>query len=250
MILDPAATTLQGHTEGTPFVHPPAAPPPALLGTPFVSRGRTQHALVLGTSGVILRRRSILERWLEAWQDPTEAKALETTTTTLNILRGTKPIPLDINPPSAWVVAQQLRRWLGVTFDDLSAMTAIGTSTLHSWSDTAVVPRPSKVRSLWRLFTLVRSLESRLGSRDAAAWMRVGTPSPLERLVSGGLEEVERLARTTVLQPLRLQPNPFMSARIEDGIETEAIDHTVPRRAAGSMRRSARSVKVAKPRRS
>jgi hypothetical protein len=231
---------------GTPFVTQRELPGVVLVGTPFVTRRELPGVVLVGTIRVAGQRSDVLERWFDAWADRTEAEELETRTTTLNILREEIAPSLDLNPPSAWQAAQQLRAWLGVTFDELSTMTGVGTSTFHSWNNSPVVPRPSKVRTLWRLFTLARSLQSRLGPGDAAVWLRSGDPSALRLLQEGRLDEVEAVARRSVVSPVALSPNPFMSARVEDRIQQDE-EEVVAQREPGTMRRAARPVKKGRP---
>ena len=188
----------------------------------------------------------LLGRWFRAWADRAEADELEVRTTTLNILRGEEPKRLDLNPPSAWQAAQQLRSWLGVTFEQLSAMTGIGVSTFHSWSDADVVPRPSKVSGLWHLYTFARALHARLGAIEAPAWLRSGHPSPLRMMLEGRVAEVEEAAYESALRPISLDANPFMAARLEDGLGADYPVSVSPR-APGTASRAKRPVSKRRP---
>jgi hypothetical protein len=213
--------------------------------TPLVALPMLPGVVVVGTPRITRQKRNILERWFDAWTDRTEAEELEASTTTLNLLRKSGTASLELHPPSAWDAAQELRSWLGVTFDDLSAMTGIGESTMHSWRKLPVVPRPSKVAPLWRLFTLARALQARLGPEGATVWLRSGDPSPLRLLVEGRLSLVEEEARESVLRPAPVAENPFMSASMDERIS--AVMPRVSPRPAGSVRSARRPVRKGRP---
>jgi hypothetical protein len=87
--------------------------------------------------------------------------------------------------------ADDLRTWLGATYDDLQAITGIAKNTIHYWRRTGASPRSSTVRRLWRAHALIKALISRLGKDAAITWLRTGPGSPLGALLSGDLEGAE-----------------------------------------------------------
>jgi hypothetical protein len=237
-----------GESTATPFL---TGSDVLARGVPDVTRPMDTPAMslsaiaILEVTPVIERRRGVLERWIRSWTAKPETEELENSTTTPDILRGEHFMPLALNPPSAWEAARQLRNWLGVTYAELSAITGVGTSTFHSWRGSGVVPRPSKVQGLWLLYSFARALQSRIGTLEASVWLRSGDPSPLAMLLDGRHEDVERLAYSSVLRPLTIESNRFMTARVEDALGEEPVMVQSPR--SEPVRRSTRAVKKGRP---
>lgn len=231
----------------------PAVGTPTVTGASRAESHLVQTALkeqtaeldVIGTPLLLEQPRSFLERWIGAWPR-TEEQEPSDSTTTPTVLERQFSRPLELNPPSAWVAAQQLRRWLGITFDDLSRITRVGASTFHSWNRPEVTPRPSKVRGLWQLHSLTKELESRLGATEAFTWLRSGRPSPLDLMLDGQLDVAEQMARSSVLTPLPIGENRFLTMW-QEGIDDE--DTGLPVGVATSQARAAtRPVKKGRPR--
>ena len=95
---------------------------------------------------------------------------------------------------SALAAAEDLRVWLNITYDDLARMTGIGKTTFHHWKRTGAEPRPATTYRLRSVHALIRALIAKMGRDAATAWLRTGTPSPLELLLNGKLARVERMA--------------------------------------------------------
>jgi DNA-binding transcriptional regulator YiaG len=90
---------------------------------------------------------------------------------------------------------EDLRRWLGVTYEQVAAATNIGLRTVHHWKQSGAAPRPRTVRTLWRLHSLVHSIRRTLGPEEATGWLRSSSPSPLDLILAGDLAAVEDKAR-------------------------------------------------------
>jgi hypothetical protein len=89
----------------------------------------------------------------------------------------------------------ELRDWLGLTYEQIASATSIGLRTVHHWKQAGATPRPRTVRTLWRLHTLVHSIRRALGAADAIRWLRSGSPSYIDLIVAGDLAAVEDQAR-------------------------------------------------------
>ena len=96
---------------------------------------------------------------------------------------------------------EDLRTRLDLTYDDLAAITGVVKNTIYDWKRTGANPRPSTVRKLWRVHTLVRALVSQLGEMEAVEWLRAGPESPLDLLRTGGLEAAELRASRLLFRP-------------------------------------------------
>jgi hypothetical protein len=96
--------------------------------------------------------------------------------------------------------ADDLRLWLGATYDDLQSITGIAKNTFHHWRRTGARPRPSTVRRLWRAHALVRALIARLGQDEAVTWLRTGPRAPLDTLFAGDLEAAEAAAHALLFR--------------------------------------------------
>lgn len=118
------------------------------------------------------------------------------------------PAPPVIREPESATSAEleaveELRGWLGITYEQVATATGIGLRTVHHWKQSGATPRPRTVRLLWRLHALVHSVRRALGPDDALRWLRSGAPSPLDQIVDGDLSAAERRAQPLLFgQPL------------------------------------------------
>jgi hypothetical protein len=109
---------------------------------------------------------------------------------------------------SALAAADDLRDWLDITYDDLARMTGVGRTTFYDWKRENRAPRPATTQRLRRLHGLVRAIRAELGFSEAADWFRTGTPAPIDLLLAGNYEGVERLAQQILFrQPYQRGPN-------------------------------------------
>jgi hypothetical protein len=97
-------------------------------------------------------------------------------------------------PSSALLMADDLRNWLNVTYEDLAGITGVGKTTFHHWKRTGAEPRPATTHRLRSVHALVRALIGKLGMAGATEWLRVGTPSPFDLLLQGKYGRVEAKA--------------------------------------------------------
>ena len=140
----------------------------------------------------------------------------------------------EIDPQRA---AEDLREWLDLTYDDLAAITGIAKNTVHYWKRTGASARPSTVRKLWRVHTLVHALISQLGQTQAVEWLRAGPESPLNLLLAGDLEAVERKASRLLFRP---PENPSDQADYVPFRPEQDFDEHVEQPATDQLRRARR----------
>jgi hypothetical protein len=120
-----------------------------------------------------------------------------------------EPARVTAEPATALSVAEDLRAWLGVTYDDLAAITGIGKTTFHHWKRTGAEPRPSTTYRLRSVHALVRALIAKLGVTGATEWLRVGTPAPIDLLLQGNYARVESLAHDVLFNQAALPERNF-----------------------------------------
>jgi transposase-like protein len=106
---------------------------------------------------------------------------------------------------------EELRAWLHLTYDDVARAVGLSSpSLLHHWrqrqrTGSPVRPRAATVERLWRVHALVGALaeamEGPAQSNATRLWFRraVAGVTPLELLLAGDVDEVERRARTLLL---------------------------------------------------
>ncbi len=131
-------------------------------------------------------------------------------------LGGASPPPTPpppSRPSSALEAAEELRRWLELTYEDLAAITGIGRSTLFSWRHPqvgrpAVRARRARLGRLNVLHAVVGELVDVLGEDQANDAIREGDPSLLDRL-RGADEQSFR----SVVREIEALAEPAMAAR-------------------------------------
>jgi uncharacterized protein (DUF2384 family) len=148
------------------------------------------------------------------------------------------PSEETVDPVAA---AEELKDWLGLTWDELQAITGIAKNTFHDWRRTNRVQRPSKVRRLMRVHSLVRAVRAHLGPEGATEWFRRGPRSPLDLLLAGDLDSAEEAASVLLFRRERVERQdrhnyaPFAPEEdFEVDIEPRAVP---PRRAQRRPRR-------------
>lgn len=98
-----------------------------------------------------------------------------------------------LKTPNLGQVAETLTQSLGLTYDDLEAITGVSRSTFLHWKRVpGVVPRASTSHRLLRFYAIARAIVDKLGPVEAGAWLRSGSPSKLDALKMGDYESVER----------------------------------------------------------
>ncbi|WP_147447793.1 helix-turn-helix domain-containing protein [Solirubrobacter pauli] len=113
---------------------------------------------------------------------------------------------------------EQLRGWLHLSYEQLGAVVGISPSVIYHWrrrhrENAPVRPRASSVEQLWRVHSALRAVAEALDGDDSGygvqMWARSARDgaSPLDLLLHGRIEEVEKRAgtllfeRDTPLQP-------------------------------------------------
>jgi DNA-binding transcriptional regulator YiaG len=159
---------------------------------------REDYAIVFTTStfkalrALTLHRARPWSRFL-AGLDPVPS----TQTPTVAAPHATAAATTELEAPESreLVAVEELREWLGLTYEQIAAATSIGLRTVHHWKQMGTAPRPRTVRTLWRLHALVHSIRRTLGVDEAMRWLRTGMPSPVDLIVAGELATVEDQAR-------------------------------------------------------
>jgi len=127
---------------------------------------------------------------------------------------------------------------LDLTTEELSAATGVGLRTLRRWRSRAVRPRRRTARSIWRLYVAASALQKGLGIQGVAAWLHVGSPSPMEILAAGDLAAFEGLARSRILSSARVSRpySGFAEDQPEDRSEPRVLRRAIRRPTRGRLR--------------
>ena len=162
-----------------------------------------------------------------------------TQTPTLAAPHATAAAAPELEAPESreLVAVEELREWLGLTYEQIAAATSIGLRTVHHWKQVGAAPRPRTVRTLWRLHALVHSIRRTLGVDDAVRWLRTGMPSPIDLIVAGELATVENQARRLLF----VEP---IGERRFSGVTTEDEPASTVAQRGRSVRRSARRPRI------
>jgi transposase-like protein len=115
---------------------------------------------------------------------------------------------------------EELRAWLRLSYEDVARAAGLsGASLLHHWrqryrTGSPVRPRAATVEQLWRVHALVRAVAEALEGADQSyavgLWARRAEHgvTPLELLLAGSVDEVERRA-AALLFDHSARPAPF-----------------------------------------
>lgn len=143
---------------------------------------------------------------------------------------GASPPPTQpplVRPSRALEAAEELRRWLDLTYDDLAAITGIGRSTLFSWRHPQpgrpeVRARRARLGRLNLLHAVIGELVDVLGVDEARHAMRGGDPSRLDRLRDADEEDLR-----SVVSEIEALTEPVMAARSAEAFTAvQAYDHS------------------------
>ena len=104
----------------------------------------------------------------------------------------------DPSPPEpgtrelALSAVDSLRRWLGLTDEQVANLVGIAPRSIPHWRNGGHQPYPATVRRLFEVHNLVAALVRRLGMHEAALWLRqdVGGISRLAQLRGDGFQAV------------------------------------------------------------
>jgi hypothetical protein len=170
---------------------------------------------------------SLLERLVGAWSLVRHAPATPVVSRVAEAGEG-EPAPRL----SALEALDAVRQELGLTIDDVARITGIGRTTFHYWRRTGAEPRPSTVRSLWRLYALVMAIVRARGHEAGLGWLCAGTPSPLDRLLAGEINRVEDLSSGWLFdQPSIRRAERSVASEEEPGMYS--VPATAPARRSG-----------------
>lgn len=154
------------------------------------------------------------------------------------------PPPRSMGHLDATHMVDDLRQWLNLTYDDVCKIGDIGAKTPFYWRRTGAKPRPSSLTSLLRLYALATALTARMGSMGAAAWLRVGSPSPLDLLRQHDFDTVEAKANALLFRGRKDRDEHYAAYAPE-----EEVDLPAPERPAPLSRTDRRPRRTALPRR-
>jgi hypothetical protein len=129
-----------------------------------------------------------------------------------DVFANEEPVSRAFAPHVAAV--EDLRAWLGVSYDAIAAIAGVQRSVISWWRTQArsgrdVRPRATTVRQLYRAHAIVRSvlmaLEEEPGAGAVQAWAVAGETNrrPIDFLMSGDIEAVESLAASLMSTPAR-----------------------------------------------
>jgi hypothetical protein len=148
-------------------------------------------------------------------------------------------VPTEPGPKPALALdaAHQLMELFEISMESLATASGVGRTTILHWQREGSSPRPSTVRSLWRLYGVGMGLRAVLGVAGTRSWLRSGSNPPLTLLNSGDIAAFEQLASRMVFDS-------GAAREFEPGIETaEAFELAPPERfeaARGSRHRQRR----------
>ena len=132
---------------------------------------------------------------------------------------------------------EQLRGWLNVSYEQVAQVAGFNSASLiHYWrrrhrDRQPIRPRASSVERLWRVHSILRSVDEALDGGESGygvqMWARSGEDrTPLDLLLGGDLEEVEGRARRLLFDqaPRRRAAWQFAAPEIEDETPDAVVD--------------------------
>lgn len=152
----------------------------------------------------------------------------------------------------AVAAADDLRKWLDVTVDEVAKLTGASGSAIFYWDREGGSPRPRTARNLFRLHALVRSLKDAIAPTPPIAVLRNRDPrsniSAYELLEKGQYEQAEELLRPMIFSNDRGIVDRWNPRRVD--IEREDTGTPQPERQLKLSRpqNRARRVRLAKQR--
>jgi len=132
---------------------------------------------------------------------------------------------------------EELRTWLHLSYEDVARAAGLsGASLLHHWrqryrTGSPVRPRAATVEQLWRVHALVRAVAEALEGADqsyaVSLWVRDADDAgvtPLEQLLTGRVDGVQRRARKLLLDSSAHSSPPWRVAGLEHDDELAAVE--------------------------
>jgi len=156
--------------------------------------------------------------------------------TSLGELPVREPVPQQMRGQAeSSVIVEDLVDWLGITYEQLAKAVGLSRGVLFYWRRPGATPRPSSIRQVQRLHSVVSLLVRRFGVSGAQAWLRSNGEERWRRLLAGDLEWLEQEVRTGLL---RQETRLYVSRQVpedEEEVQLAAPASHAPRR---SPRRS------------
>lgn len=152
-------------------------------------------------------------------------------------------IEIDRADFPALAAIEDLRRWLGVSYEEVAEIAGLGgASTIFYWKRRfrrghELRPRLSTVERLYRVHAVLRALsetmEGEEGVQAVQLWVRRPAPdgmTPLELLRRDRVEDVHKMARPLLFDTSPRHPPASQTLVIEDEVDTDAETPRASRR--------------------
>jgi hypothetical protein len=98
---------------------------------------------------------------------------------------------------------KQICDWLGISYEQLAAITGVSRSSFFNWRQPGAHPRPGGMQRVQRLHALISQLVRRFGVSGSRKWLHSGEYPVWDRLIVGDLAAVEEAARNVRLDGAR-----------------------------------------------
>lgn len=180
---------------------------------------------------------------IAADQDPVDPiewlSGIEQEPTTTTVMPDPALVAAAAGAPALQTV-EQIRGWLGVSYDAVAKMAGMGSASLfYYWKRQQgkglhVNPRPATIAPLLRLHAFVRALvetiEGQPGALGAQVWVRTEQHGnrPLELLLSGRLDEAEAVVRDLLFSSPASNTPTWRAARLEQPDPAPAPSGSAP----------------------
>jgi hypothetical protein len=157
--------------------------------------------------------------YYDLYQRLTSATSGEQSETPATLSQHPRPVSRAVS------AAEDLIRWLDITYDELKRLTGISRSAFFYWKREGADPRPSTVRRLLRVHSIVGLAVRQFGVDGGRAWLASGAPSAWELFTQGDVTAVERRAQGLFFRGAGLSPSGFGSI----GRDTEELALSGPK---------------------
>lgn len=133
-------------------------------------------------------------------------------------------------------LSRQLCDWLGITYDQLAAMTGVSRATFFNWRRPGSRPSPNSVQQVQRLHSLVSLLVKRYGVNGARTWLHTGEQPAWDFLLAGDLDSAEINMRQHLFRQRR-------SSVSYNELPLDEVKPDLPATATGSSRAPRRAAR-------
>lgn len=100
-------------------------------------------------------------------------------------------------PSRAYRAVREIASTLDYSIRDTAQLLGISRGTIYAWRE-GREPQPRNARRLYRLHTLLRTLNRRLGMPATREWLNSGVPAPIDLLAAEDFGAVDRLASAMI----------------------------------------------------